>query len=434
MAEKLHILNGFSKLSPDERIGQIASFFEDGNIVQGELQSYFYSDASLKSRFLDFSENTISSYHLPYGVAPNFVVDGEVLHVPMVTEESSVVAAAAYAAKFWMDKGGFKTINVSTVKVGQVHFSSLMDEVRLIHLVAEKEALLRSSVASFTSRMEARGGGILSFRIQPIGGIDNQYQLLVEFETVDSMGANFINTCLEELAVTFKKVVEDSGFDCSILMAILSNYTPNSIVRVGVAAPISSFKIITDGMDASTFAARFKLAVDVAKSDTYRAVTHNKGIMNGVDSVVIATGNDFRAVEAAAHAYACRKGGYSGLSSCDTSDGIFSFELEIPLALGVVGGLTSLHPLAKRSLELLGNPSATKLMSISASVGLASNFAAVRSLVTSGIQQGHMRLHLNNILKSFDATPKEAANAALWFANRKVSVNAVKEFLDGQRR
>jgi hydroxymethylglutaryl-CoA reductase len=186
-------------------------------------------------------------------------------------------------------------------------------------------------------------------------------------------------------------------------------------------------------MSGEAFARRFKLAVDVAGADIYRATTHNKGIMNGVDSVIIATGNDFRAVEAASHAFAARNGSYTSLSSCSVDGRIFSFELELPLALGVIGGLTGLHPLAKRSLELLGNPSATKLMSIAAAVGLASNFAAVKSLITSGIQQGHMKMHLHNILKTYNATQSEVEKAPSWFANRKVSNLAVKEFLDGVR-
>lgn len=432
MATQREVLNGFSKLTSTEKADVIASLFNDNDVAH-ELSSYFFPNESLKADFLGFSENTVSSYHLPYGILPNLLLDDELLHVPMVTEESSVVAAAAAAAKFWLKNGGFKTLTLSSIKVGQIHLSTNMDEVRLNQLISGSEIVLRGSVSAFTGRMEQRGGGIVSFKIVPIKNMIGQFQLLVEFRTANSMGANFINTCLEELSRPLKKLIEEAGFNCEILMCILSNYTPDCCVKVGVSAPIKAFKGVIGGMDASYFAERFKTAVEIASNDIYRATTHNKGIMNGVDSVVIATGNDFRAVEAASHAYAARNGSYSSLSNCSVGNGIFNFSVELPLALGVVGGLTALHPLAKRSLDLLGYPNAEKLMSIAAAVGLASNFAAVKSLVTTGIQKGHMKMHLNNILKSFGATSEETEKATLWFADRTVSNVAVKEFLDGQR-
>lgn len=426
-------LPGFSKLNFDEKLQQIAQQLDDSLAVEQQLASYLFTDFAERDSFLGFSENTISSYHLPYGVVPNLLLDNELLHIPVVTEESSVVAAASASAKFWGANGGFKTVEVTSVKVGQIHFTSTMPADSIKELVVRYEAFLLEKMAPHTERMEKRGGGVRSFRVLSIPTIPNQYQLMVEFDTANSMGANFINTCLEELAIPFRSLIEEQGFLCDILMCILSNYTPNCTVRVGVSAPIKAFDGLVSWMSGEAFARRFKLAVDVAGADIYRATTHNKGIMNGVDSVIIATGNDFRAVEAASHAFAARNGSYTSLSSCSTDGRIFSFELELPLALGVIGGLTGLHPLAKRSLELLGNPSATKLMSIAAAVGLASNFAAVKSLITSGIQQGHMKMHLHNILKTYNATQSEVEKATSWFANRKVSNLAVKEFLDGVR-
>lgn len=433
MNMKREMLTGFSKLQPSEKIDRIASLLDDSEQAKVELSSFFYANEGLKADFVGFSENTISSYHLPYGIVPNVVIDGEVYHVPMVTEESSVVAAAAASAKFWAANGGFKTYSVSAVKVGQIHFSTAMKRDRLITLIAENQQRLRSSIAGYTARMEQRGGGISSFTIRSTSGMLHQYQLLVEFSTADSMGANFINTCLEELSLPLQALIEDAGFECDVLMCILSNYTPDCTVRVGVEAPVAAFSGLVGWMDASTFAHRFKMAVDVAHADMYRATTHNKGIMNGVDGVVLATGNDFRAVEAASHAFASRSGNYRSLSTCMLEEDNFRFELELPLALGVVGGLTSLHPLAKRSLQLLGNPSAQELMAVAAAVGLASNFAAVKSLVTGGIQQGHMKMHLHNILKSYNATKEDKERATAWFATRKVSNVAVKKFLDGER-
>jgi hydroxymethylglutaryl-CoA reductase len=187
-------------------------------------------------------------------------------------------------------------------------------------------------------------------------------------------------------------------------------------------------------MSAAEFAAKFERAVRIARIDPYRATTHNKGIMNGIDAVVLATGNDFRAVEACAHTYAAHDGTYRSLSECEVKDGVFRFWLNFPIAIGTVGGLTSLHPLAKRSLELLGNPNAKQLMEIIACVGLAQNFAAVRSLTTTGIQAGHMKMHLTNILASMQANDDEVVKAKKYFEDKTVSVSAVREFLKGLRK
>jgi hydroxymethylglutaryl-CoA reductase len=197
-------------------------------------------------------------------------------------------------------------------------------------------------------------------------------------------------------------------------MCILSNYTPECIVRVDVTCPIEQMVEGTD-ISAQKFAERFTLAVQIAETQPYRAVTHNKGIMNGIDSVILATGNDFRAVEASAHAYASRDGKYSSLTHAKIEDGIFNFHIEIPLALGTVGGITGLHPMVKFSHQLMGNPNAEELMMIAATVGLAQNFSALRSLTTTGIQQGHMKMHLLNILNQLEATEEEKKMIVQYF-------------------
>jgi len=216
-------------------------------------------------------------------------------------------------------------------------------------------------------------------------------------------------------------------------MSILSNYTPDCVVRSWVECDIEELDNVDDSMTGEEFASKFQLAVRIAEEDVYRATTHNKGIFNGVDAVVIATGNDFRAVEAAGHTYAARTGKYKSLSTVELKDGKFIYSLTLPMALGTVGGLTSLHPLAKQSLEMLGNPSAEELMMIAASVGLANNFAAVRSLVTKGIQMGHMKIHLMNILNHFEATDEEKTKAVEYFIGQKVSFNNVRQFLNKTR-
>jgi hydroxymethylglutaryl-CoA reductase len=255
------------------------------------------------------------------------------------------------------------------------------------------------------------------------------------------MGANFINSCLEEFGtqLTERIVASDlfkpSEKEIEMVMCILSNYTPDCVVRAEVSCKVSEMGTFENGtVTAEEFASNFERAVKIARIDPYRATTHNKGIMNGIDSVVLATGNDFRAVEACAHTYACRDGVYRSLSECKVEKGIFTFWLTVPIAIGTVGGLTSLHPLAKRSLELLGNPNAKKLMEIIACVGLAQNFAALRSLTTVGIQAGHMKMHLTNIIASMQGTDAEIALAKKHFEDKLVTVSSVRQFLESLRK
>ena len=217
-------------------------------------------------------------------------------------------------------------------------------------------------------------------------------------------------------------------------MTILSNNTPDCRVKVWVECPVSQMDGIEEHFSGAEFAKKFKKAVDIAHIDTDRATTHNKGIYNGIDAVVIATGNDFRAVEAAGHTFASRNGHYESLSTATIDNGIFHFELEVPMALGTVGGLTSLHPLAKKTLELLGNPTAKELMMIAATMGLANNFSAVRSLTTKGIQAGHMKMHLNNILNQLKASDEDKKKAREYFKDKTVSYAAVEQFLDSLKK
>ena len=277
--------------------------------------------------------------------------------------------------------------------------------------------------------MEARGGGILDIKlINKTAQLKGYHQLHVTFETMDAMGANFINSCLEQIASTFKT----GSKEIHVVMSILSNYVPDCLVRAEVSCNVED--LVTDeSYSGREFADTFIQAVQIAEVEPFRAVTHNKGIMNGVDSVVLATGNDFRAVEAGVHAYAARSGSYSSLTHASIEEGIFRFWIEIPLALGTVGGLTGLHPLVKTALELLGNPSAKELMEIVAVAGLAQNFAALKSLTTTGIQQGHMKMHLLNILNQFEATDKEKLQLVEHFKKNTVTHSAVVEAIEKLR-
>jgi hydroxymethylglutaryl-CoA reductase len=264
--------------------------------------------------------------------------------------------------------------------------------------------------------------------------MENYFQLKLTFNTCDAMGANFINSILEQVATEFKtRVSEDlkpQSNDFQIIMSILSNYTPECLVDCSVSCPITELGHFSDAMGPHEFAQKFVNAVKIAQVDTNRAVTHNKGIMNGIDAVVLATGNDFRAVEACAHAYAARSGQYQSLSEAKIIGDEFHFTLKLPLAIGTVGGLTSLHPLAKASLMILEQPSAEKLMMIMASVGLAQNFSAVKSLITTGIQKGHMKLHLLNVLNQLGADQNQIEEAKLFFKDKVVSFSAVRDFLN----
>lgn len=434
-------ISGFSRLTKQEKLDWLVEvFFAKDAQAQEDFRKFWNSDKDLQRVFDGFSENTVSNYYMPYGVAPNFLINGKDYCVPMVIEESSVVAAASAAAKFWRSRGGFQVEVLDTKKVGQVHFywTGAVEQLKALETTLQIELL--SGVQDLTSNMRERGGGVSAIQILDMTSVDeNYYQLLVEFETCDSMGANFINSVLEEFARLLQEFVrsrpefEGPDKEVIILMSILSNYTPDCIVRARVECPVPALGVFQGGMDAETFAWRFEKAVKAAQVDPYRATTHNKGIFNGIDAVVLATGNDFRAIEACGHAWAARDGQYRSLSNCRVEEGVFHFWMEIPLALGTVGGLTTLHPLARRSLEMLGNPGATELMEIVAATGLAQNFAAVRSLITTGIQHGHMKMHLLNILNHLSATTIEVEAAQNHFHDRQVSFKGVREFLGEYR-
>ncbi len=433
-------INGFSKLSKAEKIGWLTEHFLSDPTAAQDFIGFWHPDAA-QQRVLDgFSENTISNFPMPYGIAPNFTINGRTYAVPMVIEESSVVAAASSAAKYWMTRGGFRAEVLGTVKLGQVHFNWRGDFAKLQSVFEDLKTQLLADAAHITCNMEKRGGGVQDIEILDFTSVEkNYYQLRVSFATCDSMGANFINSVLEQFGSTLQLFVQEHPIfeaterELDIIMAILSNYTPQCLVRAWVECPVAELGEKPDDAEAAFFAEKFRKAVRIARIDPYRATTHNKGIFNGVDAVVLATGNDFRAVEACAHTYAARDGQYRSLSDCAIEDGVFKFWLDLPIALGTVGGLTNLHPLAKRSLEILGNPNAEELMMIVAATGLAQNFAAVRSLVTTGIQKGHMKMHLTNILNHLGATAEEAIEVATHFADKLVSFTAVRTFIESKR-
>lgn len=434
-------VSGFSKLSKEDKINWIASeFFSNPKEAISVIKQYWNQDDKLQQLHDEFIENTITNFYLPMGIAPNFLINGKYFTIPMVIEESSVVAAAAKSAKYWSTRGGFTATVLNSEKIGQVHFLYKGDVEKLATFFTKIKSKFFANTESITKNMQKRGGGILDIELRNKNKeLDHYYQLHVTFETKDSMGANFINSCLEQLAITLKEEAQhfDSFSkeekDIQVIMSILSNYVPNCIVRAEVSCKVED---LTDKniQNPQEFAEKFVQAVKIAQIEPFRAVTHNKGIMNGIDAVVLATGNDFRAVEAGVHAYASRNGQYSSLSNATIEKGIFTFWMEIPLALGTVGGLTSLHPMVKMALEILGKPSSHQLMQLVAVTGLAQNFAALRSLTTTGIQEGHMKMHLNNILNQYHANPEERKIITTHFQNNIVSHAAVVELIESLRK
>ncbi|MEC7479028.1 MAG: hydroxymethylglutaryl-CoA reductase, degradative [Bacteroidota bacterium] len=431
---------GFSKLSKQEKIDWVLkTFFKSGSKESEILKKYWNDNKSIQTIHDEFAENTITNFYLPLGVAPNFIIDKINYTIPMAIEESSVVAAACKSAKFWSKRGGFKSTIVSTTKTGQIHFKFNGSSKKINDFFNSIKNKIEDSCKEITKNMNKRGGGIINMNLlDKTKSIKNYFQIAVEFDTVDSMGANFINSCLEQIALTFETEFNESNIfneseKLKIIMSILSNYTPECVVKVELKSKISNLKS-KDISDPENFAKKFVEAVEIAENDISRAVTHNKGIMNGIDAVVIATGNDFRAVEAAIHAYASKDGSYKSLTHAKIENDEFVYWIEIPISIGTVGGIINLHPMVKWCLNLLQKPNSKQLMSIIGAAGLAQNFAAIKSLITSGIQVGHMKMHLINILNSLGSNENEKTIMIEYFKLNKVTFSSVKTALEKLRK
>lgn len=434
------IISGFSKLSREEKMEKMGELTGSAEKIKSQLDSFRLQNKEQQNLLDEISENTLSNFYLPFGVAPNFLINDYLYHIPMVIEESSVIAAASRSAKFWASHGGFNARVVSVLKSGQVHFIWKGEASKLDDLLPELKFELYRATKELTVNMRQRGGGIQGIQLVNLSDeMENYYQLHVTFDTADSMGANFINSCLEKMAQQMKRFfkhyegLSDVERECEVIMSILSNYTPDCIVECSVECSLDELNEIHPGITGKEFANKFQKASKIAELDVYRAATHNKGIFNGIDAVALATGNDFRAIEANGHVYASKSGKYKSLTQASISHNRFRYQLTMPLSLGTVGGLTSLHPLAKFGLELLGKPSAKELMMITAAAGLANNFGALRSLVTTGIQQGHMKMHLSNLLNSLKADYEEKKQALEYFAHKTVSHSEVEAFIKSLR-
>lgn len=379
----------FYEMSLDERLSLLAS---KSNLTKNEISAVINQPLPF-DKIDGMAENAVGSFPLPLGIATNFVINGKEYLVPMAIEEPSVIAAASHAAKLAKSRGGFKASAESSIMRGQIQVTNLLDIKKAIHVISKsKESLLRT-VNSISKNVKALD---LKTRIVE-NEIDGTKMLATELyvDCKDSMGANTINSMCELLGPQIEQ--KTSG---KVILKILSNYATERI-----ATSKATFK--KEELGGNDIVDRILSAFAFAFSDTYRAVTHNKGIMNGIDAVSIATGQDFRAIEAAAHAYASRDGKYRSLTTfAKSSNGDLVGRIEIPLSVGIVGGISTVHPVARMSLKILGVKSASELACVIASAGLAQNLAAIRALSTEGIQKGHMKLHAKNIAVAAGATGK----------------------------
>ena len=424
------IFSGFSKLSRSERIKYIVEHSQL-TVSEGSFLNNYVAPEE-QQVFEDMIENYIGNFPIPLGVVTNMVINDEAFIVPFVTEESSVIAAASKAAKYWATRGGFRARIDSMTKKGQVHFTWNGPQSNLAKLFPEIRKKLFLSTSDLTAKMRQRGGGITNIQlIDKTTELPDYYQIDVSFETSEAMGANFINSCLETIASALLNLTELNSDDhkVEVIMSILSNYTPDCKVNCWVECLVENLTNWNKKLTTTAFSTKFKQAVDIANLDISRAVTHNKGILNGIDAVLVATGNDWRATSAAAHAYAAKDGFYRGLTAIYLTDKVFRYELEIPLSIGTVGGITKIHPVVKQAFAMMNYPDARKLMMITAASGLANNFAAIASLISTGIQEGHMKMHLSNMLNQLNASNAERESVLNQFKDITVSFAAVEDYI-----
>ena len=391
-------LTGFSKASPADRIKKLA---QAGLLSEEGLQILRDNETLPLSLANEMVENVLGTLALPFGLAPGFQIDGKEVQVPMVTEEPSVIAASSYAAGLIKRSGGFQTQVHKRQMIGQVALYDVSNKEKAIQAITgAKEDLLQLANQAYPSIVK-RGGGARNLWIEEKG------DFLICYLSVDpkeAMGANMLNTMLEALVDPLEDLSGGQG-----LMAILSNLATDALVTA--RCKIDYRFLSRDPKEAAEIAQKMALASQLAAVDPYRAATHNKGIFNGIDAVVLATGNDWRAIEAGGHTYASLTGQAQGLSSWihHPEQQVLEGQLTLPMPIATKGGSIGLNPSVQVAHELLGNPDAQTLARIIVSVGLAQNFAALKALVSTGIQHGHMKLQAKSLALLAGATPSEVA-------------------------
>ena len=393
--------NGFSKKSYQERL----ELLKAQALLSSDRQTSLEQDEQVSLAVADqMSENVVGTFSLPYSIIPELLVNGQDYTVPYVTEEPSVVAAASYASKIIKRSGGFTTQVHDRQMIGQVALYQVANPEQAQEKIASKKAELLELANQAYPSIVKRGGGARDLRVEKIKGETDFLVVYLHVDTQEAMGANMLNTMLEAL----KPVLEELSQGQS-LMGILSNYATDSLVTASCRI---AFRYLSSQKDQGReIAEKIGLASQFAQADPYRAATHNKGIFNGIDAILIATGNDWRAIEAGAHAFASRDGLYQGLSrwTLDLEREELVGEMTLPMPVATKGGSIGLNPRVALSHELLGNPSAKELAQIIVSIGLAQNFAALKALVSTGIQQGHMKLQAKSLALLAGASESEVA-------------------------
>lgn len=418
---------GFSKKSLQERL----QILKDYHLLNEDNQTNLEHNHMLPlSTANQMSENVLATFALPYSFVPDVVVDEQVYQVPFVTEEPSVVAAASFAAKIIKRSGGFKTTIHNRQMIGQVALYQVANiEVAIKNIQNHKQKLLELANQAHPSIVN-RGGGARDLRVE---WLNDEAEFLVVYLTVDTqqaMGANILNTMLEALKTPLEELTDGES-----LMAILSNYATEALVTATCEIDIRFLS--RNKSEAIDIAKKIVLASQFAKQDPYRASTHNKGIFNGIDAVVLATGNDWRAIEAGAHAYASRNGSYQGLTTWSIKEATQTLcgEITLPLPIATKGGSIGLNPTVEVSFDLLKQPTAKELASIIASIGLAQNFAALKALVSTGIQHGHMKLQAKSLALLAGAKDTEIAPLVSQLISEKhFSLKRAQEILENIRQ
>ena len=418
---------GFSKKSLQERL----QILKDYHLLNEDNQTNLEHNHMLPLSTADqMSENVLATFALPYSFVPDVVVDEQVYQVPFVTEEPSVVAAASFAAKIIKRSGGFKTTIHNRQMIGQVALYQVANiEVAIKNIQNHKQELLELANQAHPSIVN-RGGGARDLRVE---WLNDEAEFLVVYLTVDTqeaMGANILNTMLEALKTPLEELTDGES-----LMAILSNYATEALVTATCEIDIRFLS--RNKSEAIDIAKKIVLASQFAKQDPYRASTHNKGIFNGIDAVVLATGNDWRAIEAGAHAYASRNGSYQGLTTWSIKEATQTLcgEITLPLPIATKGGSIGLNPTVEVSFDLLKQPTAKELASIIASIGLAQNFAALKALVSTGIQHGHMKLQAKSLALLAGAKDTEIAPLVSQLISEKhFSLKRAQEILENIRQ
>lgn len=417
---------GFYLLSIEQRIEKLAEVYE---LSVAEVEALSSQGALTLEQADKMIENAVGIYSLPMGVGANFLINGKEYLVPMAIEEPSVVAAASFAAKIIRSAGGFVATSTEPMMIGQIQVVGCVDFEAAAAAVLAAKADLIAEGNQYVANLVARGGGVKDIEVRQLGSSDSAYgQMLVVhilIDTCDAMGANLINTIAEGLAPSIEKLTAGR-----VYLRILSNLADRRLARARCVIPPHCFD--TRDLIGEEVVEGIIQAQNFAVLDPYRAVTHNKGVMNGIDAVAMATGNDWRSVEAAAHAYAARSGQYRSMTEWyRNQDGHLVGELELPMAVGIVGAAVSLHPMSQIALKFLRVRSARELAEVCVCVGLAQNLSAIRALATDGIQKGHMALHARTVAMTAGATGEQIDTlAAQLVALRDISVSRARQLLE----